>query len=118
MGGDCPGKTEFSPDILQHCKVVVEYTPQSKDEGEIQQGDASLIDAELWEIIIGKKAGRESEQQITFFDSVGFALEDFSILNLIYQLAQDLNLGTEINLLPDLGNVKDLFSVLKKHSNH
>ena len=117
MGGDCPGKTEFSPNILQYCKVVVEYTPQSKDEGEIQQGDATLIDAELWEIIIGKKAGRENEQQITFFDSVGFALEDFSVLNLIYQLAQDLNLGTEINLLPDLSNVKDLFSVLKNHSN-
>ena len=116
MGGDCPGKTEFSADILKQCKVVVEYVPQSKEEGEIQQGDVSLIDAELWEIITGKKSGRENDQEITFFDSVGFALEDFSILKLVYQLAEEMNLGKEIELIPDLGDVKDLFSVLNKQS--
>lgn len=116
MGGDCPGKTEFSPTILKQCKVVVEYIPQSKDEGEIQQGDVSLIDAELWEVISGKKAARENDQEITFFDSVGFALEDFSILKLVYQLAQDMNLGEEIDLIPELENAKDLFSVLKNQS--
>ena len=114
MGGDCPGKTEFSVEILKHSKVVVEYIPQSKDEGEIQQGDESLIDAELWQVITGKKAGRENDQQITFFDSVGFALEDFSILKLVYQLAQAHNLGTEINLIPELDDAKDLFSLLQK----
>ena len=116
MGGDCPGKTEFSPAILKHCKVVVEYTPQSRAEGEIQQGEEALIDAELWEIITGKKPGRENNSEITFFDSVGFALEDFSILKLVYQLAQEMKLGKDINLIPNLDNAKNLFSLIQGHT--
>ncbi|MCW8928931.1 MAG: ornithine cyclodeaminase [Gammaproteobacteria bacterium] len=114
MGGDCPGKTEFSPEILEQCKVVVEYTPQSKEEGEIQQGETSLINAELWEVITGKKVGRENDQEMTFFDSVGFSLEDFSILKLVYQLALKMNLGEEINLIPRPEDPKNLFRLLKK----
>ena len=113
MGGDSPGKTEFSIDTLKHCKVVVEYTPQSKEEGEIQQGDESLIHAELWEIITGTKTGRENDKEFTFFDSVGFALEDFSTLNLVYKLSNDMDLGEEVNLLPKVDDAKDLFSLLK-----
>ncbi|MBL4583133.1 MAG: ornithine cyclodeaminase [Pseudomonadales bacterium] len=113
MGGDSPGKTEFSVEILKHCKVVVEYTPQSKEEGEIQQGDESLIHAELWQIITGKKSGRENDKEITFFDSVGFALEDFSTLKLVYQLSNEMEIGEAVNLIPQPTDAKDLFSLLK-----
>lgn len=113
MGGDCSGKTEFSAEVLQHCKVVVEYVPQSKEEGEIQQGGEALIHAELWEVITGKKPGRQNDDEITFFDAVGFALEDFSILKLVYQLATEMDLGEEIDLIPELDDAKDLFSLLK-----
>lgn len=112
MGGDCPGKTELAPELLNHVKLVVEYKPQSLVEGEIQQGDASLIHAELWELVCGTKAGRETDQEITLFDSVGFALEDFSILRIVYQLAKEFRLGAEIPLLPELDNPKDLFGLL------
>ena len=39
VGGDCPGKTELHPDILLRpdCRIVVEYEPQSRIEGEIQR---------------------------------------------------------------------------------
>ena len=37
IGGDCPGKTELSPLILQRSDVFVEYAPQTRIEGEIQQ---------------------------------------------------------------------------------
>jgi len=112
MGGDCPGKTEFSTDILERSKVVVEFLEQSLHEGEIQQADKSIVYAELWEIIQAKKMTRETDSETTFFDSVGFALEDFSILRLVYQLAQDMNLGEEVNLIPLLDNPKDLFGLL------
>lgn len=112
MGGDCSGKTEFSADVLQQCKVVVEYVPQSKDEGEIQQGGEALIHAELWEVITGKKTGRENDDEITFFDAVGFALEDFSILKLVYELAIEMNVGEEVDLIPELDDAKDLFALL------
>ena len=112
MGGDCPGKTELASDLLSHVKLVVEYIPQSLIEGEVQQGDARLIHAELWELVCGNKAGRETEREITLFDSVGFALEDFSMLRTVYHLAEEFRLGTEVPLLPDLDDPKDLFGLL------
>jgi len=111
IGGDTPGKTELDKSILSKTKIVVEYLPQSKAEGEIQQANAD-VHAELWEIITGKKKGRESDQEITLFDSVGFAIEDFAILKLIYALAIKYNIGTTMDLIPELSDPKNLFSAL------
>jgi ornithine cyclodeaminase len=112
IGGDCPGKTELDKNILLRAKTVVEFFPQSKIEGEIQQSNQAIY-AELWEIIGGQKAGRTSDAEITLFDSVGFALEDFAILRLIYQLSHEHAIGTAMGLIPDLQNPKDLFGALK-----
>ena len=111
IGGDCPGKTELDKAILSRAKVVVEYFPQSKIEGEIQQNNASFY-AELWEIISRKKLGRENDQEITLFDSVGFAIEDYAALKLIYELSEKYKMGKKMDLIPELGNVKNLFEVL------
>lgn len=113
IGGDCPGKTELDKAILSRAKVVVEYLPQSKIEGEVQQA-AEADYTELCEIIAGKKPGRENSQEITLFDSVGFAIEDFAALKLIYQLSQQDIVGEKINLIPDLQNPKDLFGLLAR----
>ena len=112
MGGDCPGKTEIGLDMLQSAKVVVEYFPQSLIEGEIQQGDISLVHAELWELVKGDKKGRESQNEITLFDSVGFALEDYSILRLVHALTEQYKLGQDMDLIPELQDPKNLFSLL------
>lgn len=112
IGGDCPGKTELDKKILSKTKIVVEYFPQTKSEGEIQQTETTIY-AELWELITGKKKGRESNSEITLFDSVGFALEDFTILKFIYELSLKNNIGTEMDLIPDLKNPKDLFSAIR-----
>ena len=112
MGGDCPGKTEFNLEMAQRARVVVEYLPQSLVEGEIQQGDESLVHAELWELVNGSKKGRENAQEITLFDSVGFALEDYSILRLVHELTDKYQLGSDIDLLPKLDDPKNLFSLL------
>ncbi|SDZ04677.1 ornithine cyclodeaminase [Nitrosomonas sp. Nm33] len=112
MGGDCPGKTELSRTLLQAAKIVVEFIPQTLKEGEVQQCDASDIYAELWELVTKRKRGRENATEITVFDSVGFALEDFATLRLVYELALEYQLGSEIALLPEVRDPKDLFSVL------
>lgn len=112
IGGDCPGKTELPAELLSRVKLVVEYTPQSVVEGEIQQGDAGLIHAELAELVRGLKPGRENVEEITLFDSVGFALEDFSILHLVYELATEFGLGSETAMIPDVRDPKDLFGFL------
>jgi ornithine cyclodeaminase len=113
MGGDGPGKTELGVSLLKQGKLIVEFCEQSLVEGEIQQLNSSYIHAELWQIINGEKAGRENEHEITIFDSVGFALEDYSVLKLVHKLSNELNLGTDVNLIPDLDNPKDLYSLIK-----
>lgn len=112
IGGDCPGKTELDADIISRAKIVVEYLPQSKHEGEIQDINCSVY-AELWELVSGKKIGRENDSEITLFDSVGFAIEDFAILKLIYHLSLKHNVGSTVDLIPELANPKDLFGVLR-----
>jgi len=112
IGGDCPGKTELPIELLQACKIIVEYLPQSSQEGEIQHLTGESVHAELWQLVTGELKGRTNDQEITLFDSVGFALEDFSILKLIYQLSAKLNIGQEANMIPSPVNPKDLYGVL------
>ena len=112
MGGDCPGKTELSADFLNRVKIVVEYKPQTLAEGEVQQCPTNTIYAELWELVCKHKPGRQDNQEITLFDSVGFALEDFSILRVIHELAKEYQLGIELPLIPELKDPKNLFGLL------
>ncbi len=75
IGGDCPGKTELDPKILERAKIVVEYLTQTKIEGEIQNlQNRQDVYAELWELASGVKKGRENSEEITLFDSVGLRL--------------------------------------------
>lgn len=109
VGGDCPGKTELQPSILLRSKVFVEYEPQTRIEGELQQMDRDFPAHDLWRVLAGKTQGRENPSQVTLFDSVGFALEDLSALRYIQSLANRLDLGTHVNLIPELRDPKDLF---------
>ncbi len=112
VGGDCPGKTELHPGVLDAASVFVEYEPQSRIEGDLQQMPADFTVTELWSVLCGQAAGRTSFEQVTVFDSVGFALEDFSALRLMRDMAHELGLGQPVGLIPSLADPKDLFSEL------
>jgi ornithine cyclodeaminase len=112
VGGDCPGKTELHGDILNSAKVFVEYEPQSRIEGEIQHQPADFAVTELWQVLRGERAGRDNASQVTVFDSVGFALEDFSALRFMMDSATGLGLGERIALIPQLADPKNLFGML------
>jgi ornithine cyclodeaminase len=112
IGGDCPGKTELPVSVVENCRVVVEFAPQTRIEGEIQQTSWDFGVTELWSVLAGASEGRESEEQVTLFDSVGFALEDYSALRTVYGIAEREGFGTTIDLVPEMPNVKDLFAVL------
>lgn len=77
VGGDCPGKTKLHADALRAASVFVEYPPQTRVEGDIQQLSADFPVTELWQVLAGTQSGRIGAQQVTVFDSVGFELEDF-----------------------------------------
>jgi ornithine cyclodeaminase len=115
VGGDCPGKTELHADILRRpdARVIVEFEPQCRIEGEIQQLESWSPVTELCDVLAGKSPGRANEQEVTIFDSVGFALTDFSALRYLYRLNRDQRTApAEIDLVPDLDDPKDLFGCL------
>lgn len=112
VGGDCPGKTELHRDILLRSDIFVEYTPQTRVEGEIQQLAADHPVTELWQVIAGRASGRTGPRQITLFDSVGFAIEDFSALRYVRDQLQHTGLYDELDLLADPDEPRDLFGML------
>ncbi|MGN0931430.1 ornithine cyclodeaminase [Falsigemmobacter intermedius] len=112
VGGDCPGKTELHRDILLRSSIFVEYPPQTRIEGEIQALEADHPVTELWQVIAGRAEGRRDPAGITLFDSVGFAIEDFSALR--YVLNQ-VRAGAEcdlLDMLADPDDPRDLFGML------
>jgi ornithine cyclodeaminase len=112
VGGDCPGKTELHPGVLEAASVFVEYEPQTRIEGDLQQMPAHFAVTELWRVLTGQAPGRQRADEITVFDSVGFALEDYSALRLVQQLAAELGLGQPLALIPALADPKDLYAQL------
>lgn len=113
VGGDAPGKTELEPRILLDAKIVVELLEQALIEGEIQNVGREAVYAELWEVVSGLKPGRASESELTVFDSVGVAVEDWAALTYLYELASKLGAGIEIDLLPSPPHPKNLFALLR-----
>lgn len=114
VGGDCPGKTELHADILQRSDIFVEYTPQTRIEGEIQQLPQDHPVTEMWEVITGKKQGRTSKQQITLFDSVGFATEDFSALRYVRDKLEGTEYFVQLDMLADPDEPRDLYGMLMR----
>lgn len=115
IGGDCPGKTELHADILRRpdARIVVEFEPQSRVEGEVQQLDPAFAVTEFSDVLLGNARGRTAEEQVTIFDSVGFALEDFSAMRYLYELHEaQRGVKRRLDLVPDLDDPKDLFGEL------
>jgi ornithine cyclodeaminase len=113
VGGDCPGKTELHPDVLRAATVFVQYEPQTRIEGDVQQMSADFAVTELWQVLRSEAPGRTSQSQVTVFDSVGFALEDYSALRFMLDAAQELGLGQALSLIPALADPKDLFGLIR-----
>jgi ornithine cyclodeaminase len=113
VGGDCPGKTEIPPEVMRLANVFVEYEPQTRIEGDLQHMPADFAVTELWQVLAGKLQGRMSNDEVTMFDSVGFALEDFSALRYLRDLALARDAGQGIQLIPSLDDPKDLYSLLR-----
>jgi ornithine cyclodeaminase len=114
IGGDCPGKTELHRDILLRADIFVEYPPQTRVEGEIQTLDEDHPITELWQVITGKSQGRNSERQITVFDSVGFATEDFSALRYVHDQLEKTGHYLDLDLVADPNDPRDLFGMVER----
>jgi len=103
VGADSEEKQELFADLLVTNKLVVDIAEQSAAIGELHHAIAGGlitihdIHAELGSIIAGKKAGRESDDEIIIFDSTGTALQDIAAAAIIYENAVAKGMGAKIN---------------------
>jgi ornithine cyclodeaminase len=112
VGGDCPGKTELHRDILLRSSIFVEYPPQTRVEGDIQQLAPDHPVTELWQVIAGQARGRSHADQVTLFDSVGFAIEDFSALTYVRDQLAATGLCDQLDMIADPDDPRDLFGMI------
>ena len=112
VGGDCPGKTELHKDILLRSSIFVEYPEQTRIEGEIQQLAPDHPVTELWQVINGQAKGRTDAREITLFDSVGFAVEDFSALRYVRSKLAETGYFVQLDMIADPDDPRDLFGML------
>ncbi|GLY16922.1 ornithine cyclodeaminase [Kineosporia sp. NBRC 101677] len=112
VGGDCPGKTELDPRIVAGADVFVEYPEQTRIEGEIQLQPADFPVTELWRVIAGQSPGRVGPERTTVFDSVGFAIEDFTALTYVREALTGTCFAERIDLIAGPDDPKDLFGML------
>lgn len=94
IGADAKGKQELEASILLKAKVVVDDVEQASHSGEINVPLAEgLIKIDntygtLGEVVAGFKRGRESDKDITIFDSTGLAIQDIVCAQLVYKKAK------------------------------
>lgn len=112
IGGDCPGKTELDARTVARARVFVEHEPQTRVEGEIQQLAPEFPVTELWQVVAGRAPGRRSDDELTLWDSVGFAVEDLAVLRLAYDEVVGTDLVTPLDLVAEPGDPKDLFALV------
>ncbi|MER8748010.1 ornithine cyclodeaminase [Mesorhizobium sp. M1050] len=115
IGGDCPGKTELHRDILLRSDIFVEFPSQTRIEGEIQQLPEDHPVTEIWQVMTGEAVGRTSDKQITLFDSVGFATEDFSALRYLKTLLKEHPRQDMLDMLADPDDPRDLFGMIERY---
>ncbi len=105
IGSHTPGTRELDTETIQKAKVVCDQVSACLAEAgdliiPINEGAITKehIHAELGEIVSGKKAGRESESEITVFKSVGLAIQDAATAKLVYDKARKMKKGIEVEI--------------------
>ncbi len=104
VGADSPDKQELEPEVLRRSKVVVDLVEQAALIGELHHAIAAGVMttadvfAELGQILVGKRPGRVSDDEVFIFDSTGTALQDVAAAALVYERASRVGRGTILNL--------------------
>ncbi len=105
IGADQQGKQELEPEIFRNAKIVVDSMTQCISKGEtwnpLNKGIISEVDiyAEIGDILIKNKKGRENDEEITIFDSTGMAIQDNITAEKIYNNAIEKGIGSYFDFL-------------------
>lgn len=104
VGADSPGKQELSAALVAHCKTVADVHSQCIHVGELQHPireglmSAEAVHAELGQVLCGARPGRETEEEITLYDSTGTALQDVAVGFEVYEKARALGVGLGVQM--------------------
>jgi ornithine cyclodeaminase/alanine dehydrogenase len=105
IGSHSPGARELDTETIKRAKVVPDYASACLVEAgdliiPIEEGAITKdhIHADLGEVVAGLKPGRESDEEITLFKSVGLAVQDAATAAQVYKLAQEAGVGAEIEV--------------------
>ncbi|NMB84810.1 MAG: alanine dehydrogenase [Methanothrix sp.] len=104
IGADAQGKQELQSSLTRKAKIVVDDIAQAAHSGEvnvpISEGALKPDDifAQIGEIIVGKKPGRTSEEEITIFDSTGLGIQDVAVGSVVYEKALSSGMGVWLKL--------------------
>ena len=102
VGADSPAKSEIEPDLMAASTVVVDNLEQCAEYGDLHHAIEACVmtgadvQAELADVVAGRKPGRRTAQEITLFDSTGTALQDVAAATLVYERALATGRGTAI----------------------
>lgn len=103
VGANAPTKRELDGTAFARSRLVVDFAEQTLQEaGDLQDAirtgaiTADHIHAELGDIITGRRSGRENDQEITLFKSVGVAVEDIATASFVYEQAVAAGLGRSL----------------------
>jgi ornithine cyclodeaminase/alanine dehydrogenase-like protein (mu-crystallin family) len=104
VGSYTPDMQEVPAETLQRAKIFVDSRSASLEEAGdlIQPIRAGLFDethicGELGEVLLGRVPGRQSEEEITYFKSVGIAVQDAMAAQVALNNARNMNIGTEVD---------------------
>jgi len=104
IGSYTPEMVEVPAETIRRAKVIVDSRSACLEEaGDLIQPmraglfDESHIHAELGEIVLGRKPGRQSDDEITYFKSVGIAVQDAMAAQVALSNARRMNIGREVD---------------------
>ena len=103
VGADMTGKQEIDDKIFEVASVYVDDITQASTVGETQSAiRAGILGknnlTEIGQFILGNAKGRTSNEEITIFDSTGIALQDLAVSNYIVSKAEEMNVGTIVQI--------------------
>jgi ornithine cyclodeaminase/alanine dehydrogenase-like protein (mu-crystallin family) len=105
LGADLKGEQELDPRTLQRARVFVDDIRQCREDGEINVALAEGLIAEddvageIGKVVCGELEGRQSDEQVTVFDSTGIALQDSATVPLEYERAVAAGVGVEKKMI-------------------
>jgi len=118
VGSDFPGKVELPVDLLNEAIVCPDFLEQALQEGECQRLLKGYIGPELYQVVQYPLQYESFKNQISVFDSTGWALEDMVVFNLFMDLAKKHDVGEfmQIEYVPE--DAKNPYEFLKVEVNN